>query len=135
MSEVLTSTKLESVEKIAKNLVAVCRKGDFSEAVRKYYADDVVSIESMAMEGQSREVRGIEAVMKKKQMWNENTEVHKMDVSEPLVAGSYFTVRYILDATCKQTNQRMTMEEIGVYKVENGKIVREEFLYDCGDCG
>ena len=131
----MTTTMTETVEKMAKDLVALCRQGKFEDVQKKYYAQDVVSIESMSMEGKPREIRGLDAVMKKGEEWKQNTEVHSMEISEPLEAGSYFTVRYILDATCKQTNQRMKMEEIGVYKVENGKIVREEFLYDCGDCG
>jgi hypothetical protein len=35
-----------------------------------------------------------------------------------------------MDMTCKQTNQRNTTEEIALYQVENGKIVKAHFLYD-----
>lgn len=131
----MTTTMTETVEKMAKGLVALCRQGKFEEAISTYYGKDIVSIESMAMGGGPREIRGIDAVIKKGQEWEKNTEVHSLEVSEPLVAGSYFTVRYVLDATYKNINQRMKMEEIAVYKVENGKIVREEFLYDTSEGG
>jgi hypothetical protein len=34
--------------------------------------------------------------------------------------------------TNKPSNRRSTMEEIGVFTIENGKILREEFFYNAG---
>ena len=34
-----------------------------------------------------------------------------------------------MDVTVKETGARMTMDEIGVYTVKNGKIVEERFFY------
>ena len=58
-----------------------------------------------------------------------NHEVHSSTVEGPLVAGSYFAVTFKLDVTFKPEGRRFTMDEIGVYKVANGKIVHEEFFY------
>ena len=35
-----------------------------------------------------------------------------------------------MDVTPKMTGQRVSMVEVGVYTVEDGKIVREEFYYN-----
>lgn len=120
----------QSVETIAKTLVEKCRQQQFEAVVREFYAQNIVSIESMEMPDSPKEIHGLDAVLKKSRNWVENTEVHSMDVSDPMVAGSYFAVKFKLDMTCKVTNQRMNMEEIGLYQVENGKIVREQFFYD-----
>jgi len=127
MATTLTAT---SVETIANTLVEKCRQSKFEEAVQELYAPEVVTIESMEMPDFPKEVKGLEAVVEKGQQWAANTEVHHIEVSEPLVAGSQFAVKFTMDMTCKQTNQRNTIEEIGLYQVENGKIVKAQFLYD-----
>jgi hypothetical protein len=53
------------------------------------------------------------------------------------VAGPYpnedrFAVRFTYDITNKPSGQRMTMDEIGLFTVKNGKITREEFFYTGG---
>ena len=39
-----------------------------------------------------------------------------------------------MEVTPKQTGKRMTVEEVGLYSVENGKIVKEEFFYKTEGC-
>jgi hypothetical protein len=34
-----------------------------------------------------------------------------------------------MDVETKSTGKRETMNEVGVYTVQNGKIIREEFMY------
>jgi ketosteroid isomerase-like protein len=125
-----TTLTTNSVETIAKTLVEKCRQAKFEEVVQELYAPDVVTIESMEMPNFPKETKGLEAVVEKGKQWAANTEVHHMEVSEPLVAGSQFAVKFTMDMTCKQTNQRNTTEEIALYQVENGKIVKAHFLYD-----
>ena len=40
-----------------------------------------------------------------------------------------FAVFFSYDVTQKQSGKRITMDEVSVYYVHNGKIVREEFMY------
>ena len=58
-----------------------------------------------------------------------NYEVHSSVVEGPLVAGMYFAVTFKMDLTSLPQNRRFQMEEIGVYKVDHGLIVHEEFFY------
>jgi hypothetical protein len=125
-----TTVTTNSVETIAKTLVEKCRQANFEEVVQEFYAPHVVTIESMEMPDFPKETKGLEAVIEKGKQWAANTEVHHMEVSEPLVAGSQFAVKFTMDMTCKQTIQRNTTEEIALYQVENGKIVKVHFLYD-----
>lgn len=118
-----------TTKEIADTLVRMCSKGQFMEAGEKLYSPDILSVEAGAPPGQSRESQGIDAVRAKGKWWVENHEVHSTVVDGPLVAGSYFAVTFKMDVTFKPQNRRFQMEEVAVYKVADGKIVREEFFY------
>jgi ketosteroid isomerase-like protein len=111
---------------IACDLVALCRDGKFAESGEKYWADDVVSIEFNGAEPASR---GKAAVRAKGVWWAGAHEVHGVEIQGPWVHGEQFTVRFILDVTNKQSGQRMSIDEIGLYTVRGGKIAEERFFY------
>lgn len=119
-----------TTQEVANKLVELCRHGKFDEATEQFYSPDIVSIEAGAPPGMSRESKGIEAIRAKGQWWAENHEVHSVKVEGPLVTPSHFAVTFKLDITFKPQAKRFTMEEIAIYKVENGKIVYEEFFYN-----
>ena len=118
-----------TTQEIATTLVQLCSQGKFQEAGEKLYSPDIVSVEPSAPPGQSRESNGIAAVRAKGEWWIANHEMHSTSVEGPLVAGPYFSVKFTMDVTFKAQNRRFTMEEIGLYKVADGKIVHEEFFY------
>jgi len=118
-----------TTQEVANEVVKLCSQGKFPEAMA-LYSPDIVSVEAAAPPGQSRESKGIAAVKAKGEWWTANHEVHSVSVEGPLVAGSHFAVTYKLDVTFKPQNRRFTMEEVGVYKVADGKIVYEEFFYN-----
>lgn len=118
-----------TIQEVANTLAKLCSEGKFEEAGQALYSPDIVSVEAGAPPGQSRESKGIEAVKAKGEWWVANHEVHSSVVEGPLIAGSHFAVVFKLDVTFKPENKRFQMEEIGVYEVADGKIVREEFFY------
>jgi ketosteroid isomerase-like protein len=118
-----------TTQEVANTLVKLCSEGKFDEAMNALYSPEIVSVEAGAPPGQSRESRGIDAVKAKAQWWTENHEVHSSTVEGPLIAGSHIAVTYKMDVTFKPQSKRFQMEEIGVYKVKDGKIVYEEFFY------
>ena len=118
-----------TTQEIADKLVGLCSQGKFMEAVETLYSPDIVSMEAGAPPGGSREAKGIAAVKAKGEWWTANHEVHSSKVEGPLVAGPYFAVTFKLDVTFKPQSRRFQMEEVGIYKVAEGKIVYEEFFY------
>src|SRR5215831_7267733 len=123
----MTPKEAITTKEVADILVKLCSVGKFEEAAKALYSPDIVSVEPGAPPGQSREATGLAAVMAKGEWWVANHEVHASTVEGPLVASPYFAVTYKLDVTFKPEKRRFTMEEVAVYKVANGKIVREEF--------
>lgn len=116
-----------STQDIANDLVALCKEGRFDDAGEKYWAEDVASYE--AMPGDMAEVRGKAGVRAKGEWWGANHEVHSSTVEGPYVNGDQFAVRFKMDLTQKASGERMTMDEVGVYTVRDGKIVEERFFY------
>ena len=119
---------------IANQLVAFCKEGKNLESINTLYADDVVSVEAAPPPaGGDRVTEGIEGVRGKNKWWSENHEIHSASVEGPWPHGDdRFAVRFTYDITNKPMNMRMQMDEIGVFHVADGKIVREEFFYQMG---
>jgi ketosteroid isomerase-like protein len=122
-----------STETVAKRLIALCRHGRFEEAQHELYAKDAVSIEPEASaQGPLGNVKGLDAILEKGKRFQEAvTEMHGVEVSDPLVAGNWFSIVMTLDATMKEYG-RISMSEICVYHVKDEKIVHEQFFFDQG---
>lgn len=117
-------------KEIANAFTALCKNGEFDEAGRRFWSDDVVSREPMP--GEMAEVRGRAGVVRKGEWWTQNHEVHSMKTEGPYVNGDQFGVRFSIDVTPKtgpMANQRVQMDEIGLYTLKDGKIVEERFFY------
>jgi len=54
--------------------------------------------------------------------------IHSYTCSEPIVAGEFFSVVLKQEVTFKGQS-RITLEEIGVFQVKGGKVVKEQFFY------
>lgn len=121
---------------IGTKLVELCNKGQNMEVINTYYADTITSVEAAENPGNPdmpRTMQGIETIKKKNEWWYDNHEVHSGSMTGPFPHGDdKFAVFFNYDVTFKPANQRMKMEEIGVYTVENGKITKEEFFYHMG---
>ena len=113
---------------VANRLVELCRQGNFEAAQKELFADDAVSIEPHGTEMFEKEIKGLDAIIEKGKKWGEMVqEAHGMEVSEPLLADSSFAVTMNMDVTMKG-GQRMSMTELCIYHVKDGKIVSEQFL-------
>ena len=122
-----------SAREIGQQLVELCRQGKNIECINTLYADDVESVEAAKPPAGERITKGIEAVRGKNEWWAENHEIHRADVFGPYPHGQdRFAVRFDYDVTAKPTGQRHEMDEVGVFTVENGKIIKEEFFYAMG---
>ncbi len=113
--------------KVGQNLVEYCKAGKEHECLEKLYADHATSFEPMA--GPNQVCEGISAIKEKHEWWKENTTVHAVSVTGPFPFKNRFSVIFDMDVTMKHDQKRVQMQEVGLYTVENGKIVKEEFMY------
>ena len=122
-----------SAKEVGKKLVAFCKEGKNLDAINELYADNIESVESMAGPEGDRIAKGIDAIRGKNKWWSDNHEIHSAEVEGPWPhADEKFAVHFTYDVTNKPSGQRMKMDEIAVYTVEGGKVVKEEFFYDMG---
>jgi ketosteroid isomerase-like protein len=116
-----------NTHEVASAFAALCKAGKHEEAGERFWSDDIVSRE--AMEGDMAVLQGRAAVKGKGEWWFANHEVHSSETHGPYVNGDQFMLRFIIDVTPKATGQRMTMDEMGLYTVRDGKVIEERFFY------
>ena len=116
-----------TTQEVADKLVGLCREGKHEEAYG-LYAEDAVSVEMPGMPNELTE--GLDNILKGFAQWASSIqEAHGGTVGDPVVVGNHFVVPMTSDVTFKDGN-RMNMEEICLYQVENGKIIKASFHYD-----
>jgi ketosteroid isomerase-like protein len=125
----MTTAAPTNTAAVAEELVNLCRAGQNMDAINSLYSPDIVSVESMGNAQMPQETRGLAAVVNKAKGWAENNEVHSAKVDGPFVGDDKFAVYFNYEITPKQLGKRVQMEEMALYTVKNGKIVREQFFY------
>lgn len=117
-----------TTQEVANRLVSLCREGKNREAQSELYSEDIISLEVKG--APNEEVKGIAAVNEKSNQWYAMVEeVHSAEISDPIVAGNNFACTMKMDVTFKDQN-RIQMEEVALYTVNEGKIIQEQFFYE-----
>jgi hypothetical protein len=120
----------ESIMKIGEiaNLFVNWRNTDNAAQLRmELYSPDIESVEEWNTSEIGR-VKGFEGLKKKGEGLSLEFEVHHIKASDPVVAENWFSVKFEIDTTNKKSGKRSILSEIGVYKVEMGKIVKEYYF-------
>jgi hypothetical protein len=126
---------LEDSKAIGHKLVEFCRNGLNLDAISSLYSPDIVSVEAMANAEFPAEMRGIDKVVAKNKQWYDMNEIHHASAEGPFPHGDRFAVVFHYETTTRsgpRQGQRMKFDEVALYTVKGGKIVREEFFYDMG---
>lgn len=116
-----------NTQEVANRWAELCRKGDFQTCYQELYSPQCVSIEPEGAQWERAE--GMEEMAKKGAMWNEMVlETHGAEIGDPVVAENFFSARQSMDVTFKEGG-RQNFEELSLYEVQDGKIVKEQFFY------
>lgn len=92
----------------------------------KFWSPAVVSVEGAGM---AQAWSGRKAMEAKCDGWLNAFTVHGCSAEGPYLGASGFSIKFRMDTEEKATGKRTLAEEVGVYTVHNGKIIREEFMY------
>ena len=126
---------MDDAKTIGHKLIEFCRNGMNLDAISSLYSPDIVSVEAISGPGFPSEMRGIDQVVDKNKKWFEMHEIHHSAAEGPFPNGDRFAVIFEYETTAKdgpRKGQRSRFEEVALYTVKDGKIVREEFFYDMG---
>ncbi len=117
-----------SAQEIGRAVVASLNAGNPDAPLwKKYWSDRVESIEGV---GVGMGWRGRAAMEAKCEQWMSENIVHGARAEGPFVGSTGFAVKITMDTEARATGERKTMSEVAVYRVEDGKVVREEFMYE-----
>ncbi|MEM0983681.1 MAG: nuclear transport factor 2 family protein [Planctomycetota bacterium] len=98
--------------------------GDDAPLWAKHYHPEFESVEADGMTH-----KGLDEIQKKHHEFYDKVQLHSCKADGPYCGPTGFTVRYTMDIESKDGQwPRMEMNEIGMYTVKDGKIVREEFM-------
>jgi hypothetical protein len=92
----------------------------------KWWSPKAVSVEG---HGMAMAWSGMKAIAGKAEWWTSAHTVHGASAEGPYLGASGFSIKFRMDVEEKASGKREVMEEVGVYTVQNGKVVREEFMY------
>lgn len=90
----------------------------------KHWSSKIVSVEA---DGMTHE--GFEQLKAKHAEWFGKMTVHSVKAEGPWAMGDKVAVKISLDCEANDGSMpRMQMDELALYTIEGGKVVREEFL-------
>jgi hypothetical protein len=117
-----------TTQEVANRMNELFQQNKWDQVQEELFSDDAESIEPDNAPG-LKSVKGLAAIKKKGQEFNDSIEeLHGGYCSEPVVGGNYIAFAMGIDATYKGKG-RMKMDEVAVYQVKDGKVVKEEFFY------
>jgi hypothetical protein len=123
-----TQEAVMTTQEVANRIYELFKENKWMEVQQELFSDDAESIEPPHSQGM-QSVKGKDAIKKKGDDFNNTVEeVHGGYTGEPIVAGNYIALAMGIDATYKGMG-RQKMDEIAVYEVKDGKIVKEQFFY------
>ena len=117
-----------TTQEVANRLVELCRAGKYQQVHEELYSSDIVSVEPEG--APNRIVKGMEAVAAKGMKFESMLEkVYSSTVSDPIVAENFFSCNMLMNIQFKGAPGPVDMNEICVFNVKDGRIVKEEFFY------
>lgn len=117
-----------TTQEVAARLVELCRANKHQQAIEELYHKDIVSVEPEGMP--NRIVQGLAGIAEKGKKFEAMIEsFNSSSVSDPIVAENFFSCNMLMNVNMKGVPVPIDMDEICVYTVNDGKIVKEEFFY------
>ena len=119
-----------TTQEVADRFYEMGQSNQWDKIQDELYADDAESIEPANAEMSGlKNVKGRDALKQKSADFNNMVEeMYGGFCSKPVVGGNFFSVAMGMNAKFKGMD-RMNMDEICVYEVKDGKIVKEQFFF------
>ncbi len=112
---------------VAAKFYEYMQQGAFEKIYTELYSADATSEEAPGSGWQN--ANGINEIYEKGKKWADTVEaMYGGTTGQPVIAGNYFTCYMTMDFT-PRGGTRTNMQEIGLYRVKDGKIISEQFFY------
>jgi len=118
-----------TTQQVADRFNELAQTGQFDKIQEELYSEDAESIEPPGAQG-LKSVKGKAAIKQKGKEFGEAIEeMHGGYTTAPVVGGDFFSVGMGMDCTMKGMG-RLNLQEVAVYEVKNGKIIKEQFFFN-----
>jgi hypothetical protein len=115
---------MNTIQEIANRLCSLCTEQKFVQAYAELFSEHAESTDPIY---NNVPLKGLPNLVEREKQFLSSTEIHEIKMSQPIFAGSYFSVIISMSFTPKGQEMKM-MEELCVYKIQNGKIVSQQFF-------
>jgi len=116
-----------NAQEIANRLTELLGTGRFEDAQKELFHKDITSVEPEP--SNIPVVNGLDNILEKGQQFRNSVEAwHGIELSNPIVSGNNIALGLKVELTFKG-QEKSKMDEIILYKVEDGKIIHEQFFY------
>ena len=124
----MIAEQVMTTQEVANRMNELFKENKWQEVQDELFADDILSLEPEHSQA-VKTVQGRDALKKKAQDFNGMIEeMHGGYSGEPIVAGNHIAIAMGMDVTMKGMG-RVKMDEIALYEVKNGKVVKEQFFF------
>lgn len=117
-----------TTREVADRLVELLRQRQFIQAIEELYAADVESRENC-----EPPVRGYDAVLENNRRWVETMNIGRFEIPNCYVDGDTIILEMDSDFANAATGDTYHSEQVGVYKVRDGRIATSRFYYGYGN--
>jgi ketosteroid isomerase-like protein len=119
-----------TTQEVAARYYELIKMHQYEQIQNELYAPDAVSIEPENDSNLPLVVTGIHELRKKEGLFFSRVkEMHESYMSAPVVSTFFFSMMTGMDVTMSG-KKRKKKEQICIFEVRDGKIVREQFFYD-----
>ncbi len=119
-----------TTQEVAKRYYELIQTHQYAQIQEELYDSNIISIEPENDSNLPLTVQGMDEVKKKEGLFFSQVEhMHNSYMSEIVVSNFHFSMMTGMDVTIKG-KQRKIKEQICVFEVRNGKIIKEQFFYD-----
>jgi hypothetical protein len=116
-----------TIHEIANGLKEMVSEQKFVDAYQQLFSDDAESIDPRNTSGQP--LKGLTTLVDREKDFLSRTKIQSISLSDPIIAGSYFTLSLKMSFTLKGQGE-MDLEELCLYRVKDGKIISQQFFID-----
>jgi len=116
---------MKTITEIAQRLVTLLNQQQFVQAYQELFNENAESIDPIYHDQPT--LKRLTQLIEREEAFLSKTDIHSINVSEPLFAGNYVTINLSMTFT-SAGQERKKIEELCVYKVEAGKIICQQFF-------
>ena len=115
---------MRTITSISDRLIELLRKQEFVKAYTELFNAEAESIDPL--DPRPGGLKGLAQLIKKEELFLSKVQINNIEISEAIHAGNYFSISLFM--SFRLEDKEGSVDELCVYKVEQGEIVSQQFF-------